>query len=31
VEGKEVPQEWQLQVGLMRHFFKLAQQNKARA
>lgn len=22
VEGKDVPQEWQLQVGLLRHFFK---------
>lgn len=22
VEGKEVPTEWQLQVGLVRHFFK---------
>lgn len=22
VEGKEVPNEWQLQVGLVRHFFK---------
>ncbi len=22
VEGKEVPPEWQLQVGLLRHFFK---------
>lgn len=23
VEGGEVPQEWKLQVGLVRHFFKL--------
>ncbi|RYG60432.1 MAG: succinate dehydrogenase assembly factor 2 [Alphaproteobacteria bacterium] len=22
VEGKEVPEQWQLQVGLLRHFFK---------
>ena len=27
VEGKEVPEEWQLQVGLVRHFFK----NRAKA
>ncbi len=25
VEGKEVPAEWQLQVGLVRHFFKGSQ------
>lgn len=23
VEGGEVPEEWQLQVGLVRHFFKM--------